>query len=148
MHSNEKETDLQTIITHAEEDKLEMEKKPKSFLTSLCTCSQILRQFQICCLVIAIYLAYGASILLNKDLGIDNIYLSGSLLCTFEVIGYGLGGFFSDRFGRKTINIWVNIVILSSSLTIMIMDLINDAFLDFNERPEILRIVELSKIYF
>lgn len=145
MDSSRNLSRMDSIQTGILDNDLEMEKKQISFFSILCTRSQLLRQFQICCLVIAIYIAYGTSIMLNKDLGIDNIYLSGSLLCLFELIGYGLGGFYSDRFGRKQINIWVNIIILACSLTIMIMDLISDIFIDFDKRPGAIRILELSK---
>ena len=145
MDSSRNLSRMDSIQTGILDNDLEMEKKHTSFFSILCTGSQLLRQFQICCLIIAIYIAYGTSIMLNKDLGIDNIYLSGSLLCLFELIGYGLGGFYSDRFGRKQINIWVNCVILFASLSIMIMDLVSDIFIDFDKRSGVLRILELSK---
>lgn len=69
-----------------------------------------------------LYAEYGICMFINQKIGIDNIYLNGSLLGIVEVIGYILIFLFANKLGRKQINIYSNLYILVASLALVIMD--------------------------
>lgn len=73
-----------------------------------------------------IYAEYGICIFINQKIGIDNIYLNGTLLGVVEVVGYILIFLFANKLGRKQINIYSNLYILIASLALVIMDLLHN----------------------
>lgn len=73
-----------------------------------------------------LYAEYGVCIFINQKIGIDNIFLNGTLLGVVEVFGYVLIYFFANRVGRRQINIYSNLYKLVCSLTLVVMDSIHN----------------------
>lgn len=72
---------------------------------------------------IQIEIGFGMSFLLNKDLGIDNIYLGGMFLAAFEMLGYLTSMLLIHRLDRKTVNVLCIVVTFAVSLTLLVMGL-------------------------
>lgn len=73
-----------------------------------------------------LYAEYGICIFINQKIGIDNIFLNGSLLGLVEVFGYILIFYFANKLGRRQINIHSNIFKLAGSLVLVVMDSIHN----------------------
>ena len=74
----------------------------------------------------ALYAEYGICFFINQKLGIDNIYLNGTLLGIVEVIGCILIFIFANKLGRRQINIYSNFFIIISSIVLVFMDSIHN----------------------
>lgn len=123
---------------------LEM-KKPDSLMAELCNKTVLLRFLGSICLQISIYSVYGPSLYLNKDLGIDNVYLNGSLLALIGMVGYTLNYMFAHKMGHRGMNIMVNIIVFVCAITLLIMDLINNSMKPYEDRSNVFRVIETSK---
>ena len=125
--------------------------KPPSLYSELCQ-KDVLVKFLKCILIqIGIYSVYGPSLYLNNDLGISNIYLSGSLLSLLGMAGYLLNFLFVAKMGHRTMNIMINLVVLTCCVILLIMDLISNAYIPYQQRSKAVRAVEtgfpFSQIY-
>jgi hypothetical protein len=84
------------------------------------------------------------SFLLNKDLGIENIYYGGMFLAAFEMLGYISSSFIIHRLGRRTINITCIIISFTISLVLFIMGLVKN--ISHSEKTSSYKITEAGKI--
>jgi MFS family permease len=87
------------------------------------------------------------SLIINKDLGIKSIYLSGVLVNLFQMLGYFVGGIVATRFGRKTILMWCCIIITLLSSTLTGIDIISNIHINYDDRSNVIRWIETSKTY-
>ena len=88
----------------------------------------------------------GLSYIINKDLGISNIYLSGILVSLFQAIAYFVGSFFIVKFGRKTLNIGSLIIIFLLSLILLAVNLISRHFVPYSSRSTAVKIADTGLI--
>lgn len=91
---------------------------------------------------IQIEIGFGMSFLLNKDLGIDNIYLSGMFLAAFEMLGYLTSMLLIHRLDRKTVNVLCIVVTFAVSLTLLVMGLSRP---DPTSRSRVYKVSECGK---
>lgn len=89
-----------------------------------------------------IELTFGLSMIINKDLGISNVYLSGSLICLFQTIGYFTSSLITLKFKRRTINISSSVSICILSLMLLMVDLISNIFHTYSLRSISVRVLE------
>ena len=107
-------------------------------------CKTAVKLFQSTSLAFSIYIVYGTSSLLNKDLGIPNVYINGSLICLVELLGYFTMFFCCDKIGRKTVNLFCNYTILAATVILLTMDLISNHYSEYSDRSTGVRVVETS----
>lgn len=65
------------------------------------------------------------SLIVNKDLGISNFFVSGSLISLIQAVGYFVGSFVNSHFGRRSINIVIAGMVTGLSLLVLIVDLVS-----------------------
>jgi Na+/melibiose symporter-like transporter len=92
-----------------------------------------------------LYAEYGICFFISQKLGIDNIYLNGTLLGVVEVIGYILIYLFANKLGRKQINIYSNLIIMINSLILVIMDSIHNEIYHGVKKAVWFKIIETGK---
>jgi hypothetical protein len=95
-----------------------------------------------------LYAEYGICIFINQKIGIDNIFLNGSLLGIVEVCGYVLIFFFANRVGRRQINIHSNIYKLAGSVALVVMDSIHNEMYHGVKKAMWFQVTETSIFYF
>lgn len=144
----------QTInLLHSKSDQIELEnekniteansvKKYLEFFTK----KNLFRYAMICIILLSAECMFGMSQILNKDLGIDNIFLTGSLIVTFQLFGYGICSFISTRIGRRQINFITNLTLISLGLILLTMNIINNSYQKYSERGQVYRIVETGTL--
>ena len=96
-------------------------------------------------ILLNIEIIFGLSIIINKDLGIADVFLSGILVSAFQILGYGLGGFLTSRWGRRTINLATSSLALLLSASLVLLDLTSNRFFSFSTRPEAVRVAESGR---
>ena len=79
-----------------------------------------------------IKIIYGLSLIINKNLGLKNLFLNGFLVAFCETIGYTIGAIISVKFGRRQINNASAFLITIFSLIILGMDLVSNRFTSYN----------------
>lgn len=90
-------------------------------------------------------LVYNAGLLLNKDLGLSSVYVSGSLLAGFQALGYLAGVFVIPVLGRTTVN-KVSCASLSAlSLVILAVDFLSNSFDSYSQRSQSVRLFETGE---
>ena len=121
-------------------------KKPPTVLSELCQKDVLLKFLRCIFLQIGIYSIYGPSLYLNNDLGIPNIYLNGSLLALIGMCGYTLNFFFASKMGHRSMNIMINLIVLFCCLSLLIMDLISNAYVPYDQRCGAIKIIETGSL--
>lgn len=89
---------------------------------------------------------FGMSMIINKDLGIPSVYLSGVLVALFQGGGYLCSSFFILRFGRRTLNLFCSAVAGGLSLALLALDLISKHFFAYSERPLAVQVAETGAL--
>ena len=118
---------------------------PKSrfqYLREILTKQNVKTFFKLLVLVVQIQFIFSFSLILNKDLGIQNIYLSGILIDFCQVLGYFSAGFIIIRFGRRWINMFVAITVVVASGLISIIDFVSKFYTEYEERSNFVRAAE------
>lgn len=93
------------------------------------------------------YLIFGLGIILGKDLGIENIYLSGLLLTVPKFFSHVVMGTLINRFRIKTLNIALNSIVGALVAILLIMDLIHNSRVPYAERSQAFRIIESGRAH-
>ena len=91
-------------------------------------------------------MVFGLGIIINKDLGISNIYLSGSLVCVFQTLGFLGGSFIVPKFKRRTVNMSSSLIICALSSLLLVVDLISNRSRPYSERSDSVRLVETGEL--
>lgn len=110
------------------------------------TRSNLCRFAQLIALMLLLEIVYGLSILINKDLGISNIYLSGSLVCVFLTLGYLTASVVISKFDRRTLNLFVSVSISVLSGVMLAIDLIVKRSGAYSSRSQLVRISETGSL--
>lgn len=117
-------------------------KKPKNPLLKLLTGKNLFIFIKVMFTFITIETIFGMSLIINKDLGISNVYLSGVLVAFFQSCGYLTGAFVILKYGRRTLNIFSSIMVFLLTLILMIVDLISNHYVAYSDRSKFIRIFE------
>ena len=94
------------------------------------------------------YFIFGLNLILNKDLGIDNIYVCGLLLTIPKVFGHIIMSRLAVTFRIKNINIAATVFIMSLSGTLLVMNLIHNGYHSYDNRGTVYRVIESSRLPF
>lgn len=124
---------------------IEKEKKSKYQFLEFFSKKNIIIFFKLIFIFLQIQIIFGISLIVNKDLGISNIYLSGILVAFFQFFGNLIGTPIIKNYGRKSINICTAILITISSIIIIITDLISNHYTSYDKRPNAIRVFETGK---
>jgi hypothetical protein len=135
----------QTIENDLSEDLLSSEVKPKT-KKSIFTKKNIKTMVKLLPLYLQLQFIFSLSLIINKSLGIKNIFLSGTLVGLFQTIGYFTGGPIAIAFNRKTINICSSIIICTASGLLTISDLISNMYTPYEERNNGIRVWETGNL--
>jgi MFS-type transporter involved in bile tolerance (Atg22 family) len=92
------------------------------------------------------YLIFGLGLILNKDLGIDSIYICGLCLTVPKLFGHSIMTFLASKFKLKSLNITLNAIVSVLALTLLVMNLIHNAKEPYSERSNLFRIFETGNI--
>ena len=92
------------------------------------------------------YLVFGIALILNKDLGIDNIYICGLCLTIPKLFGHSIMTFLALKFKIKSLNIGINVIVFVLSLILLIMNLIQNSVHPYSERSNLYKIFETGRI--
>ena len=84
--------------------------------------------------------------IINKHLGIKNIFLNGFLTFLIYIFGSLLGVYIIPKYKRKQINNSSSITLIICSLFLMIMNLISNTYKPYSKRHNIIRLIETGKI--
>ena len=93
-------------------------------------------------LILFIEGSFGLVLIINKDLGIKNIFLSGSLIYIIQILSYIVCLNVPLKIGHKTIIILTTSIAIFCSGILLILDIISNIFLPYNERSQGIRITE------
>ena len=86
------------------------------------------------------------ALILNKQLGISSVQISGILITVFQTLGFLTGLLFAYKVGRRSINISTCVVICVLSLTILVIDLVNNLHVQYQDRSWGVRIAETGTL--
>lgn len=117
----------------------------RSSVVDFCSKKNLAMFCKLTFLFVLVDLVFGLSILINKDLGISNIYLSGMMVTSFQIVGYIPATLVISKFGRRTINIFITSLVSVASLTIFVIDLVSKRHSPYSERSQAVRIAETGK---
>ena len=106
------------------------------------TKKNLFKYSMICVILLSAECMFGISQILNKDLGISNIYLSGTLIVIFQLFGYGICSYLSTRVGRKKINQYTNIILISLGSVLLTLNLVSNSYQPYSQRGQFYRISE------
>ena len=120
---------------------------PPTLFSELCQQDVIFKFLKCICLQIGMHSIYSVTLYLNNDLGIQNVYLNGSLLALFGIIGYLLNFVFSRYMGHRAMNIMINVIVLTICLLLLIIDLVSNSYIPYEQRSSAVRILETSSLY-
>jgi hypothetical protein len=121
------------------------EKSPglKAFFTK----NNLSKFFKMFSLMLMIQVTFTLSTLINDSLGISNIFFSGALISTFQTLGYLSPTLFVNRVGRKSINLYCSSVTFLTGMSILVIDIVSNLYVHYEERSNGVRLMETSKIY-
>ena len=91
-------------------------------------------------------LVWNLSLNINKDLGIDNVYLNGVLINGLEVVSYVFCLSYFHRFKRRTINISTSILATILAGALLVVDLVSNHSVAYSDRSQLVRVIETSSL--
>lgn len=119
----------------------------KSSILDFCSKKNLATFFKLIFLFILIDLVFGLAMVINKDLGISNIYYSGMLVTSFQASGYVLATFILSRFGRRHINIFITSLVTVASIAIFVIDIVSKQFSAYSDRSHFVKLAETGGVY-
>ena len=119
----------------------------KTFKQEISDPKVILRLFRIMSLFVATYLVYGIAQFMNKDLGLDNIYLNGCLITIVEMGGYAICLLVIKSWGRRKIILLSNYIIAALVVTLITVDLTSKSFVLYQDRIFAVRVLETGSCF-
>ena len=96
-------------------------------------------------LMLQLELVLGLDVLINKDLGISNIFLSGALVGMFQAIGFTCGALIIPRLKRRTVNMLGSGSISVLSLVLLAIDIVSKQYWPYADRSGWFRVAETGK---
>ena len=122
-------------------------KPPKHSVVELFfTRTNVTRFVLVLCINFTGYMIFGLGVIFNKNLGISNIYLSGLLLTVPKLFSHLLTSVLVTRVRTRTLNIWVNAVILVLAAGLLLMNLIHNDYEPYAERSRLYRVAESGRL--
>ena len=100
--------------------------------------------FKLLAINLQVQFIFCLSLIINKSLGIKDVYLSGILIGIFQTVGYFVGGPVAATFPRKSVNIASSVIVCLCSGLLMTVDIISNHFASYEEKPNAVRIIETS----
>ena len=92
-------------------------------------------------------LVYSLSLIINKQLGIDDVFLSGVLVNVFGIVSYILCFTLLHKLKRRAVNLWAGALLLACSGSVLAVDLISNCSVPHSDRSGFVRITETGLVH-
>lgn len=89
---------------------------------------------------------YGLAMILNKDLGIRNIYLSGVLMTAPKILGHAGMSFIIPHFRIRSLILFMISCVLGLGIVLLAMNLTSNWFVAYPDRSDVYRVAESGNL--
>lgn len=93
-------------------------------------------------IMIYMEILWGFTLIINKDLGIENVYFNGIFIHLIQGLSYIVCLIWFKSWKRRAINIWMNSMVIIFSLILLVLNLISNSKVDYDQRHIFMRVTE------
>lgn len=93
-------------------------------------------------LMLQVELVFGLNMIINKDLGVSNIYLSRSLVYVSQCAGFLLGSLIVPKFNRRAIHLVCSGTLCVLSGVLLLVNVISKQYSPYSDRSTLVRVIE------
>ena len=98
-------------------------------------------------LFVNIDIILGLSLIINKQLGISDVHVSGLLIVSFKIFGFTAGLWLVPKLGRRAINILSIALYCVYSGSLLVLDLVSNHYIPYFHRSWGVRLGETGKTH-